>query len=267
MNTQQTTHTYLLVHGAWHGAWCWRKVLPLLLPGSTVIAPDLPGHGQDRTPLAKVTFASYVKRITDLLDQASEPVILVGHSMGGAVISQAAKLRPEKIARLVYLTAFIPRDGQSLMQALNEEPDLAFSGMEFTDQAVRLLPEAARALFYHDCSNRDTRRAIQHLCPQALEPLNAPVHLTGRFASIPKAAITCTADRVISPALQGQMATAASCDPVLAIASGHSPFLCAPEQLATYLRTLAAYDAKWTNSQTRHVETALAIPAGVSRSS
>lgn len=238
MNTKQTPHTYLLVHGAWHGAWCWRNVIPWLSPGNLVLAPDLPGHGQDRMPPADVTFARYVKRITDLVDQANEPVILVGHSMGGAVISRVAEERPDRIARLVYLTAFIPQSGQSLMQALAEEPDLAFSGMDFSDHAIHLQPDAARALFYHDCPEREQHRAQRLLCPQALEPLETPIHLTDRFARVPKAYIACTADRVLSPALQTRMCNEASCEPLLSLASGHSPFFSMPGQLAELLLTL-----------------------------
>lgn len=83
--------TYLLVHGAWHGAWCWRHVTPLLeQAGHQVMAPDLPGSGQDTTPLAEVSLAAYVACVTDLVDQADEPVILVGHSLERRSSNQAA---------------------------------------------------------------------------------------------------------------------------------------------------------------------------------
>src|SRR5258708_26771291 len=104
--------TYLLIHGAWHGAWCWRNVIPQLTwTGHTVIAPDLPGHGDDLTPLACVTLESYVQAVTNLLDALplEEQVILVGHSFGGIVISQVAEERPERIQCLVYLSALLPK--------------------------------------------------------------------------------------------------------------------------------------------------------------
>src|SRR5713101_7587513 len=102
--------TYILVHGAWHGAWCWQKVTPLLeLAGHMVIAPDLPGHGNDLTPLAAVTLASSVQCITDIIDAIpeKEEIILLGHSLGGMVISQGAEARAERIQRLVYLSALL----------------------------------------------------------------------------------------------------------------------------------------------------------------
>ena len=75
---------FLLIHGAWHGGWCWRKVVPLLeADGHRALAPDLPGHGKDETPLTEVTLASYSDRICEIAGAQPGPIILVGHSMGG----------------------------------------------------------------------------------------------------------------------------------------------------------------------------------------
>ncbi|HNV55188.1 MAG TPA: alpha/beta fold hydrolase, partial [Pseudomonadales bacterium] len=105
----------LLVHGAWHGGWCWRDLRPLLeADGHRVWAPDLPGHGDHPLPVAQVSLQGYVESLCDLIETIGQPVVLVGHSMGGIVISQLAQQRPERIERLVYLTAMLPRSGQSL---------------------------------------------------------------------------------------------------------------------------------------------------------
>jgi pimeloyl-ACP methyl ester carboxylesterase len=115
---------YVLVHGAWHGSWCWEKVVPLLSQaGHQVETLDLPGHGQDRTPFREITLAAYTKRVCATLDAQAEPVILVGHSMGGIVITQVAEERLEKIQTLVYLTAFLPQNGESLLQLARMNTD------------------------------------------------------------------------------------------------------------------------------------------------
>jgi len=97
--------TYVLIHGAWHGAWCWKNIIPFLEKnGHKVVAPDLPGHGEDKRPIAEVTLQAYTDRVCQILDEQSEPVILVGHSMGGVVITQTAEYRPEKIKSLYLLS-------------------------------------------------------------------------------------------------------------------------------------------------------------------
>ena len=76
--------TYVLIHGAFHGGWCWDKVVPLLeAAGHKVVAPDLPSHGRDDTPIAEVTLDTYARRACEVAAAQSEPVIIVGHSMGG----------------------------------------------------------------------------------------------------------------------------------------------------------------------------------------
>ncbi len=111
--------TFALIHGAAHGGWCWDKVVPLLqAEGHSVEAPDLPGHGKDKTPISQVTLQAYTDRVCQVLDAQPEPVVLVGHSMGGVVIAQATESRPDKIRTLVYLTAVLAPSGVSSLQLL-----------------------------------------------------------------------------------------------------------------------------------------------------
>lgn len=108
------------------GGWCWRKVAPLLeAAGHTVLAPDLPGHGDDRTPTATVTQKSYTDRICQIAAAQAEPVILLGHSMGGIAITQAAENCTDKIKALVYMCAFLPRNGDSLMTWATQDRESA----------------------------------------------------------------------------------------------------------------------------------------------
>jgi pimeloyl-ACP methyl ester carboxylesterase len=81
-----------------------------------VVAPDLPGHGEDKTSISEISLQAYTDRVCQILDEHSEPVILVGHSMGGVVITQAAEYRPEKIKKLVYLAGPLLQNGEFLFQ-------------------------------------------------------------------------------------------------------------------------------------------------------
>jgi pimeloyl-ACP methyl ester carboxylesterase len=164
--------TYVLIHGAWHGGWCWNKIAPLLQQaGHRVLAPDLPGHGQDTTPLSAITPQLILQRLTDLLDREVEPVILVGHSAGGLHITTLAHLRPEKIKTLVYLTAYLLPPGRVPNVFGEEDPDSILLSSLLVDEQRHVLlvkPEAAKALFYADCTEEDAAWAMRLLVPEPL---------------------------------------------------------------------------------------------------
>src|SRR5262245_45274855 len=108
--------TYVLVHGPWHGGWCWERVAPLLrAAGHRVETPDLPGHGDDPTPPAEVGLRLYAEAIERVLVTLEEPAVLVGHGTSGAVVSEVAERCPERVALLVYLAGFLLQTGESVL--------------------------------------------------------------------------------------------------------------------------------------------------------
>jgi pimeloyl-ACP methyl ester carboxylesterase len=232
-----------LVHGAWHGSWCWEKVVPLLeARGHRVLAPDLPGHGADRTPIAQVSLDAYAKRVCDLIDREPEPVVLVGHSMGGIVITAAAERIPERIRMLVYLTAFLLADGESLFAVAGSDTDSLLVGNLVPSSdglSGSVKPSAVVPAFYAECATADSERASARLVPQALAPLTAPVRWThDRAGRIPRVYIECWRDRAISIAAQRRMVLARPCAKVLTLDTDHSPFYSAPDALAAHLAGL-----------------------------
>jgi len=235
--------TYVLVHGAWHGAWCWNKIIPLLeKEGHKVEAPDLPGHGNDKTPISQITLEAYTNRICQVLDAQSEPVILVGHSMGGIVISQAAEYRPEKVKKLVYLSAFLLRNGEFLLQLAQTDPEslvLPNLIMAEDQSQATIKEESLKEVFYGSCSEEDVAFAKAHLVPQAAPPFATPVNITDQnFGRIPRIYISCRRDRAIGPALQDKMIAALPCEKVITLDTDHSPFFSAPGELAAHLLSL-----------------------------
>lgn len=237
--------TYVLIHGAWEGRWCWEKVVPLLQQaGHQVVAPDLPGHGQDRTPPGEITLAAYTKRVCETLDAQAEPVILVGHSMGGIVISQVAEERPEKIQTLVYLAAFLLPNGETVSQVFSLDTDslLLPTLMVNREQGYATFKDEAplKEVVYADCSDEDVARARLLLVPQALVPFVTPISTTvERFGRVPRVYIECLHDRVISPASQQKMYTALPCQQIIAMQTSHSPFFSAPQELVSHLASLS----------------------------
>lgn len=235
--------TYVLIHGAWHGGWCWDKVVSLLeKEGHTVVAPDLPGHGNDKTPIPEVTLQAYADRACEVVNAQSEPVFLVGHSMGGVVITQAAENCSGNIRKLVYLAAFLLQNGESLMSHAQEDTEsLVLPNLVMDEEGgyATVKDEGIQPSFYADCSDEDVARAKSLLVPQAVAPLGTPVSTTDEnFGRIPRVYIECLQDKAVSPFIQEKLYTNLSCEKVISMDTSHSPFFSAPEELANHLLAL-----------------------------
>ena len=236
--------TFILVHGSWHGGWCWDSVA-LLLAGSghVVHAPDLAGLGDDRTPLETVTLETWRDQIVALVDAASEPVVLVGHSRAGIVTSEVAEARPDRIARLVYVAAFLLRDGESISRTMRADgSSLILPNLIVFEDGISSIVrrEALAETFYGDCTPAEIEDAASRLRPEPVLPNRTPVHVTAeRFGRVSRAYIATAADRAVPPALQRQMYTALPCDKVITMDTAHSPFISAPSTLALHLAMLA----------------------------
>ncbi len=232
--------TYLLIHGAWHGGWCWHKVVPLLeAKGHRVLAPDLPGHGDNKTPTASVTLKNYTDCICEIAAAQTEPVILAGHSLGGIAITQAAENCPKHIATLVYVCAFLPRDGDSLMTWASQDAQSMVNPTTMShrpDGSVDFKLEYTREAFYGDCSEEDLAFGQSRLVPQSGAPFGTPVKTTAeRWGRIPRYYIECARDRAITLMLQREMQKHSPCRQSFSINTDHSPFFSAAEQLAGIL--------------------------------
>lgn len=235
---------FVLVHGAWHGAWAWEKVVPLLEEaGHEVEAFDLPGHGDDGTPIPEVSLQAYADRACEALDASSEPAVLVGHSMGGIVISRAAEQRPDKVSRLVYLTAFLLEDGQTLLEVAQADAEaiiLPNLDMNEAEGYATIKEGSAKDVLYHDCSEEDVERAKQRLGSQALAPFATPVSVTDEnFGRVPRTYIECLEDHAIGISSQREMRSNLPCEKVITMDTSHSPFLSAPEELTNHLDAAA----------------------------
>jgi pimeloyl-ACP methyl ester carboxylesterase len=235
--------TFVLVHGAWHGAWCWYKVVPRLTQaGHQVLTPDLPSLGRDRTPIAEISLDRWADSICKVVEAAAEPVILVGHSRGGIVISAVGERMPKRIAKLVYLTAFLLRDGQTLLEVAQtaDSSTVVPNIVVADDQAsMTVRDDAIQEAFYGECSPEDVVLATMLLAPEAMAPNSTPVHVTdSRFGSVPRIYIECLRDKAIPVALQRRMAHNSACEIIASLDTDHSPFLSTPGPLVERLLAL-----------------------------
>lgn len=242
-HTNNSHKDYILVHGAWHGSWCWHKVVKRLEAlGHKAIALDLPGHFHNKYNPQEVTLEKYVKYVEDLINKAQQPVVLVGHSMAGVVITQVAENMPDKIDNLIYVSAFIPKNGGSLIDEEKQAtiPSVATevtidekAGLILLNPSIRI-----REFFLGNCSNEDAEYALSHLQPQPLRPFVDPISISDeRFGRVPKLYIKTLKDKAIMPQDQKRMYSRIKCD-VIPIDSDHSPFFCADEHLVNLMCNL-----------------------------
>ncbi len=277
---------FVLVHGAWHGAWTYEQVVPhLAVLGHPAIARDLPAHGLNslfpdsfyQRPLDPLRFATepskvagttlddYVESIEQTIAAMTSlghsKVVLVGHSMGGVPISAVAERIPEKIAHLVYLTAFMPASGVpgvSYIAAPENEGEMVGPQLMADPAQVGALRIDHRSTdanyirngklaFYGDVSDI-AYSAISHLLTPDVPvgPFATPVATTAeRWGSVPRHYIKCLQDRAIRPALQQRFIDEANAfvptmpTRVHVLDSSHSPFLSQPKALGDLLAAIA----------------------------
>jgi pimeloyl-ACP methyl ester carboxylesterase len=235
--------SFVLVHGGCHRAGCWDRLIPALRAlGREAVAVDLPGHGRDpdADPVPK-TLDDGIAAVAAAVRAAEGRVVLLGHSLGGMIISGVAEQLPERIARLVYLTAVVPRDGESAT-AFGELPGFNASiGSELLDDGLRVgvKPALARHLFYADCDDAVAATAKAALVPTDLGYLTTPVSLSApRFGRVPKTYVICARDNAIEPQAQRALAAVHPETETREIDASHSAFLSRPTELAALLDRL-----------------------------
>jgi pimeloyl-ACP methyl ester carboxylesterase len=232
--------TFILIHGSWHSAWNWHRVVPLLEKnGHRAIAIDLPGMGRDKTPIHEVTFKTTVEKVCDFIDSIEGKVILVGHSKNGIMISQAAEYRPGKIEKLVYLAAYLIPNGKTQREYSVQDTEgvlKPYVTIHPQLNASTLQPEIYKEGLYADCDDTITELAKLLLSHEPIESGITPLQLTDEnYGSVPRVYIECTADRAVTPFIQRKMYTEMPCEKVYSLHSSHSLFFSQPQQLTDIL--------------------------------
>jgi pimeloyl-ACP methyl ester carboxylesterase len=235
----------VLVHGAWGGAWIWEKVKePLEARGHRVETLDLPGAGDDRTPPEQINLDLYAERICAKLGESPEQAVLVGHSMGGMAVTQAASRCPGRVASLIYVAAFLPGEGQSLV-GLTELPEGKGDHVQETmvvsgEPPIAELSEEDSIIAFYNLSSPDVAKwAAGMQRSQPAVPMLDEAKLSEGYENIPRSYIHCTRDQANMPALQRRMMKERGVEPVIEIETDHTPHLSAPDELVAAIDQLA----------------------------
>jgi len=243
---------YVLVHGGWHGAWCWDKVVPLLqAAGHSVYAPTLTGLGEQAALLTpEIGLDTHIQDVVNLIETKElQQVILVGHSYSGMVITGVADRVPDRIAHLVYLDAVIPRDGQSLADTAPFVGTMLRRDANNNGDGWRINPPRerphGRGGLFDVTEEPDLGLVRSKITPQSLKTFIQPVHITHQdaVAAIPHTFIECT-DRGAIVWLMRRifMRFSPPNEPGWnrrTLASGHEAMIIAPQALADLLLEFA----------------------------
>jgi pimeloyl-ACP methyl ester carboxylesterase len=239
-NTNPVSKTFVLVHGSFQGPYAWQYVkAELEQAGQKVIVVELPGHGQDQTPPATLTLNSYRDKVIAAINTVPGQVVLVGHSLGGAVITAVADSVPNRIERLVYLAGFVPANGQSVIDLNSMDPNsqLTPALMPSADHTTASVADSLLLrIFCQDGNATVNQLLIANNRPEPAAPLYSKIVLKNpAMANVPKYYIHTTQDRAITISLQNQMVAAAGIKNIYTINSSHSPHLSMPDQVTAIL--------------------------------
>lgn len=243
-------YTFILIHGAWQGAWAWDTIVSrLTASGHAAIAADLPGDGHDDTPAGEVNLDRYAQKVCALVDATTGPVIMVGHSMGGVTASQVCEMRPERIALAIYLCAFMLPDGMAVLDFYERylEPWMKGAHARLTYDAMgtsTIDPASAAEVFYHMSDPALALAAAKRLTPQPEGARKSKLKLTPeRYGKIPRVYIEALQDRSVHLPLQRKMQEIAGCAAVYGLESDHAPQLSMPDRLTGLLLDVTAAHA------------------------
>ena len=232
-----TKPTIVLVHGAFETSAVWGQVKATLEgDGYKVLNVDLPGRTGNEAPTNEVTLESYQRAVATAIAGETAPVVLVGHSFGGFTISAEAEAEPRKVKTLVYVAAYIPKSGDSLLSMATADKGSKLGPLLVIDKqrGFASVKEGAGGGVFASDGSRQVQDAVSGaVIAEPLAPLATPVTLTSAmFGKVDKVAIRTLRDQVISPSFQAAMIKAAPVRLALTIDTGHVPFVTQPKALA-----------------------------------
>jgi len=233
---------FLFLHGSWHGAWCWHKVLPRIqAAGHAASTIDLPGRGRAPGAAYAVSLARMVRAAEAALAPHDKTTVVV-HSRYGIVASSLAERAPDRIARTIYLASFMLPNGKRVLDYLPDRPSLLTGRIDVNRLAMWdwLQPEAYRDALYADCSEDDIALARALLVREPLRPALTRLRLTdARYGRVPRAYVRLTQDNAVSVSLQDRLLNETNVDRVESIEASHSAYFSRPDALAATILKLA----------------------------
>lgn len=234
--------TYVLVHGAWADESSWSFVRNQLAIKANVVVVNLPAHGIDLTDVKKVSLRSYVNYVTNIINKQAGKVILVGHSMAGVVISQVAEMVPQKIDKLIYVAAYLPKNGEDLLSLSKKDMQSKVgAALEFSSDysTATIKKEVIADAVCADCPDYMKEALVKYHKAEPTKPLGEKLSLTAKFSNIPKYYIHTSRDQAVGYELQKQMVKAnGTIRKTFVMETSHLPFVVQPQAFSDIILSI-----------------------------
>ncbi len=247
LGAQAATHpTFVLVHGALFTSAGWMKTQSALQnDGYNVVTVDVPGRAGDGVNPLFITIEVAAKKICKVVELQDGPVILVGHSQGGAVITQATEFCAPKIKALIYVTAVAPKTNETAFQMLNPQTDVNFAKCVNPDPAKGLFVLNTGgplwSSFFQDINPKEAPAALASMVDEPMGIGTSKLSYDeARHTSIPKHYVQTLKDQVLTIGTQKRIQARHQWNSIRTIDSGHSPFLTHSAQFVKILKAIEA---------------------------
>ncbi len=235
----KNNNTIVIVHGAWSSAKDWHHVAGYLTSeGNNLITVNLPGHGSDETPVSDISLQLYVYEVLKAIGNETN-ITLVGHSFGGIVVSEVAELIAPQIKKLIFISAFVPKNGDSLLSLAHTDTESHIGRNLIVDEKAGIAAiskEAIADVFLADAPKAVAEYVTNVMRPEPLAPLASPVTLTdANFGQVKKVYIHSQNDNTIGYSLQQRMVKEAGITRTYSLPSSHTPFIVFPQVLSAII--------------------------------
>jgi pimeloyl-ACP methyl ester carboxylesterase len=226
---------FVLLHGAWHGGWCWDGVKNSLeSAGHKCLAPTMPGHNpsDDRK---NITYDTYINAIKDVVSGQPEAVVLVGHSSAGHLMQSAAPLVADKIKQLIFINSFILGHGQSQFDLVPPEvaEGMTTAAQSSGDMSVPIDEGFVRNMLMQDASPAQQDELIAHLVPQPLALFTTKINANPfNDLGIKRTVIFCQDDQSLPPGAYLGMAQGLGDHELIQVPGGHETLFVSPQTVA-----------------------------------
>ncbi|WP_406358196.1 alpha/beta fold hydrolase [Streptomyces sp. NBC_00658] len=231
--------SFVLVHGGSHAAWCWEDLVGHL--NRPALAVDLPGRGPDRRRLRELTVDDFVDTVTGEIERADlHDVVLVGHSLAGAIVPTVCARIPKRIKALVLVAAAVAPPGGRIVDLLPAPVRMLSLAQHRLGVRAPSMPRLlARRAFCNDMSPETARRTLDRLVPEAVQLVVEPLPRPALPPQLPVFYIRFTQDRIITPDRAQVMIDNLGGAEVVDLDAGHDGMISRPELVAAALNAIS----------------------------